>query len=721
MAKRPTVTTISSGYASNTQLNANFEALRDAFDNTLSIDGSTPNAMNADLDMNSNDIINVDNIDVENITIAGKTYTTAISEALDAAQLAVDSAASAEDSAVNAALYDPTLRYDSFSDLIADVRTFTAGTTLTIPSIGAVYQATAVTGNLGQTNVGGQEFDVLPDGGVYQVKAFGATGAGIVTDSPAIDKALIAAAGNTLEFGDGVFMVSKVHRVPTNTTLIANGAIIEIDPRNYTGEITRFWGVFSTVDIADRPQVILWRIGTGAQTYKNIKISGFTFNLNRDGTTLTTDQMDIAEFNAIRFEDALNCYAEDCRFIDGQTIANNNGTPVVFIVRSEACRIINCYFEASGAAVYLAEGRRNEVSRCTIIDSAGTAIESVGGSGHIIKDNYVNIVWWTVSTIGINTPRAIITGNLVEAASLTGITIGHEGDLPANFYNISGKASYTVCTKNRINSGSTLSATSGQQGIRVQGGNHIRITDNIVLDLVKAATHDAVRGGIVIQGPGVAEDFTDIVVDGNIVAGATTGFSNSTQGDRFTISNNDFSDVLGGIYFASTSASPSISMHGNRIKDASVRGFTFSNGFVEMHSNYIKNAPSSFWTRGTFDIHGNTFEECGEMTALIVKMFRFVGNTFIKAAPVTRAVGLDNSSSAGTATIDLIECYGNYCPGATDVFRITNVLNQTTRVLNNTKPTVFRTTSYNVGTLPTSATGLVAGDLWNNAGVVTVV
>ena len=49
MAKKPTLTTITSGYASNTQLNNNFSELRNAFDNTLSLDGSTPNAMQADL------------------------------------------------------------------------------------------------------------------------------------------------------------------------------------------------------------------------------------------------------------------------------------------------------------------------------------------------------------------------------------------------------------------------------------------------------------------------------------------------------------------------------------------------------------------------------------------------------------------------------------------------------------------------------------------------
>lgn len=71
MAKEPTLTNISSGYASNTQLNSNFQKIKDAFRNTLSLDGSLPNAMNADLDMNSNDILNVGEIDVQGLTIDG--------------------------------------------------------------------------------------------------------------------------------------------------------------------------------------------------------------------------------------------------------------------------------------------------------------------------------------------------------------------------------------------------------------------------------------------------------------------------------------------------------------------------------------------------------------------------------------------------------------------------------------------------------------------------
>lgn len=59
MTKKPNITTISTGYQATDTINNNFDNVKNAFDNTLSLDGSTPNAMGADLDMNSNDIINV--------------------------------------------------------------------------------------------------------------------------------------------------------------------------------------------------------------------------------------------------------------------------------------------------------------------------------------------------------------------------------------------------------------------------------------------------------------------------------------------------------------------------------------------------------------------------------------------------------------------------------------------------------------------------------------
>jgi hypothetical protein len=69
VAKQPNLTNITSGYASNTVLNANFEALRNALLNTVSRDGSTPNVMEADFDMNGNDILNASGLFINGVDV----------------------------------------------------------------------------------------------------------------------------------------------------------------------------------------------------------------------------------------------------------------------------------------------------------------------------------------------------------------------------------------------------------------------------------------------------------------------------------------------------------------------------------------------------------------------------------------------------------------------------------------------------------------------------
>ena len=52
-------------------INANSDAIETALENTLSRDGTSPNSMGADLDMNNNDILNVNAMDVVTLTVNG--------------------------------------------------------------------------------------------------------------------------------------------------------------------------------------------------------------------------------------------------------------------------------------------------------------------------------------------------------------------------------------------------------------------------------------------------------------------------------------------------------------------------------------------------------------------------------------------------------------------------------------------------------------------------
>jgi hypothetical protein len=79
MAKTATLKTVSSGFLSNDQLNSNFTALNTALNNTLSLDGSTPNAMGADLDMNGNDLLNVGSFQTDSLTVGGSVLVNAVS------------------------------------------------------------------------------------------------------------------------------------------------------------------------------------------------------------------------------------------------------------------------------------------------------------------------------------------------------------------------------------------------------------------------------------------------------------------------------------------------------------------------------------------------------------------------------------------------------------------------------------------------------------------
>lgn len=69
MSKKPNITNITSGYNSTTEINQNFQALRDAFDNTVSLDGSLPNAMDADFDMNGYDILNAGGLTINGVDV----------------------------------------------------------------------------------------------------------------------------------------------------------------------------------------------------------------------------------------------------------------------------------------------------------------------------------------------------------------------------------------------------------------------------------------------------------------------------------------------------------------------------------------------------------------------------------------------------------------------------------------------------------------------------
>lgn len=112
MAKKPSITTVASGYQSTTTINNNIQNLRDAFDNTISRDGSSPNEMLSDLDMNSNDILNVNSISVEELIIDNLNLSTVVQETAANAAAAAASYDSFDDRYLGPKTTAPTLDND---------------------------------------------------------------------------------------------------------------------------------------------------------------------------------------------------------------------------------------------------------------------------------------------------------------------------------------------------------------------------------------------------------------------------------------------------------------------------------------------------------------------------------------------------------------------------------------------------------------------------------
>lgn len=105
MAKKATITPVTDTVNNASAINQQLNAINNQLENTLSLDGSVPNAMGADLDMNSNDILNVGTLAVSDLTVAGQDVNTALNASVTAsAASAASASASATAAAASAAL-----------------------------------------------------------------------------------------------------------------------------------------------------------------------------------------------------------------------------------------------------------------------------------------------------------------------------------------------------------------------------------------------------------------------------------------------------------------------------------------------------------------------------------------------------------------------------------------------------------------------------------------
>lgn len=209
MAKRPTINTLANTASPTylTQLNQNFTNVQTQFDNTLSLDGSTPNAMNADIDLNGNDLINAGSVNTATLRIGGQVVNP--SETVVVGSVAVKK------------------EFETVALLLADTGTYTnyaAGDYFRVVNGGFTYQVAASgASDHHVTTAGGVKLYVLPGNEGASIAAFGGDTAGVSSAQAAVQS---AASGNmSVAVGDGLYQIASTVAMAVPKSFKGNGSL----------------------------------------------------------------------------------------------------------------------------------------------------------------------------------------------------------------------------------------------------------------------------------------------------------------------------------------------------------------------------------------------------------------------------------------------------------------------------------------------------------------
>ena len=502
------------------------------------------------------------------------------------------------------------------------------------------------------------------------VQDFGAVGDGTTNDTAAIQAAINYISslpnGGEVIFPSGTYLVNGQFIVGSNTKIRGEyNAVININPLNWTGGITKFYALFTTVNVTAPPEVGYWRIGTGTLTYFNIQIENLTINLNRDGTVLTPTQMLNSAFNAVRFEDAQNCYVTNCRFIDSMTQANHNAyTMVVFFVRSQQCYVDGCAFERT-SCLFMPESSYCGFTNNTSIYGNSSPVESIAGQGHYIANNNFGVYWETTSCVGINSLQCVIEHNVFTAPMLMAVVLGHDQPSPPepSQYGVSVAADNSIVRHNNITG---IAATN--YGIYIQNATNSQIDSNTIVNLGKGVAYNTDdKIAIRVSGAGAVTRFLNNTINNNTIDNATAGIRIS-DGDSITINDNFITDTKTAIYIAGSAGYEAV-VSNNYISVAETALYS-ANGSCRAVNNRIYNITANnpqysiFMAYGSQQFSHNSISGIGECTMFNFTTAEIMNNVFTNSPAVAGNLWeLNNDDGAapatGTATAYQINIAGN--------------------------------------------------------------
>jgi polygalacturonase len=483
MAKKPTISTISSGYASNTQLNNNFSALRTGFDNTLSLDGSTPNAMNADFDMNGNNILNASQVNVDSLYIDGisvvpgdvtlqTTYLTA-SYTGDGSQVAYALTADPQTEANTSVYVDGVYQNKDTYSVSGVVVTFSEAPPLN-SAIEIVYPTNTDTLNgttadlitYNQKGTGAQDRTLtnkLQES--VSVKDFGATGDGSTDDTAAIQAAFTANTSGAVYIPSGTYKCTSTLSIssPSNMVIFGEGKI-----------------QFPTAVLASSITQITVSAGS------NVTISGISFEiLNHIGVFSDT-------YTAIgvQFRDTDNVVIENCKFY-------RHSFHALHQLGGDYFNVQGCYFENIGGNGYSTD-----------------RFDIAGGT------NY-------------NYPQHCVFSNNIVRGCLDSFVGMHN-------------ASYVTIDGNTLQKQGSIAGRSGNTGygIDLPGTQYVSVTGNIILG--EETSTSTFSGFAINVHDFLGFNCEFVTIDGNSIKG-TQGISVEDTIQEIVISNNTFNQAYNAI------------------------------------------------------------------------------------------------------------------------------------------------------------------------------
>lgn len=285
MVKITPLSDINSGFGSAGLHNTNNTRIENAFDNTLSRDGSSPNQMEADIDLNNNDLLNVKQIDADVITLDG-VQITAVSTIGAIATQTTDGFMSSEDKT----------RLDNLVVDNFETKALAEAENIDVPALrirgyttsgdkgGGLYKRVASEPfHEGKLQSGSIWYELVPEDGWVNERQFGVIGDGTTDDTAALQNAInyvnhFSAASQAAQCA--LRLISRQIRV-TDTIFIsygdggASGIHIEGFARPYRNE-ARFNGCTIISEVTDRMALAI--DGARHCVLKNFRVQGLAFD-----------------------------------------------------------------------------------------------------------------------------------------------------------------------------------------------------------------------------------------------------------------------------------------------------------------------------------------------------------------------------------------------------------------------------------------------------------